>query len=40
MTVLNRDLQQEAWFGWNDISKNSKFPDVGPNAVYALGTFT
>ncbi|PVH81702.1 hypothetical protein DL98DRAFT_653861 [Cadophora sp. DSE1049] len=40
MTVVNRDLQQDTWFGWNGVSKNPKFPDVGPNPVYALGTFT
>lgn len=40
MTVLNRDLQQDAWFGWNAVSKTERFSDVGPNAVYALGTFT
>lgn len=42
MTLASEDLQEDAWFGWNDVSKNTvtHFQNVGPNAVYALGTFT
>lgn len=40
MTVVNEAEQYDAWFGWNSVSTTTVFPDVGPNPVYALGTFS
>jgi hypothetical protein len=40
MTVVNEAEQEDAWFGWNSISSTTDFEDVGPNSVYAVGTFT
>jgi hypothetical protein len=40
MTVVNEGEQRDAWFGWNSVSTTTDFEDVGPNPVYALGTFT
>jgi hypothetical protein len=40
MTVVNEVEKQDAWFGYNCVSTTSDFVDVGPNKVYALGTFT
>jgi len=39
MTVVSQPLQEDAWFGWNNVS-GGNLPDVGPNPVYKLGTFT
>jgi len=39
MTVLNQQLQQDAWFGFDRISTTTYQPNVGPNPVYAVGTF-
>lgn len=40
MTVLSKPLNQDAWFGWNSVSSMTNMPDVGPNTVYEIGTFT
>ena len=40
MTVVNEDAKQDAWFGYNDVSNTTDFEEVGPNPVYALGTFS
>lgn len=39
MTVLNTGSDDDAWFGWNGVSTKTDFNDVGPNPVYAVGTF-
>jgi len=39
MTVLNRDSQEDAWFGWNNVNTVTGLADVGPNPVYKTGTF-
>lgn len=45
MTLVNEDKEQDAFFGWNRVvargtpGGSAKFEDVGPNKVYALGTF-
>jgi hypothetical protein len=33
MTVLSTILNEDAWFGWNNISSTSTFQDIGPNDV-------
>jgi hypothetical protein len=33
MTVLSVTRNEDAWFGWNNISSTNSFEDVGPNAV-------
>jgi len=33
MTVLSTIRNEDAWFGWNNISTTSTFQDVGPNDV-------
>jgi hypothetical protein len=40
MTVVNEVEKQDAWFGYNSLSDTTVFEDVGPNPVYALGTFS
>lgn len=40
MTVVNEEEKQDAWFGYNEVSNTTNFEEVGPNPVYALGTFS
>ncbi|KAH8821540.1 hypothetical protein F5884DRAFT_850763 [Xylogone sp. PMI_703] len=39
MTVLNVQLQQDAWFGFDRVTSTIQHPDVGPNPVYPVGSF-
>jgi len=43
MTILNSanvSAKQDAYFGYNGVAQATKFPDVGPQPVYAEGTFS
>ncbi|KAB8299823.1 hypothetical protein EYC80_000072 [Monilinia laxa] len=40
MTIVDTAKGQDAFFGWNGIAAGTAFEDKGPNAVYALGTFS
>ncbi|RFU24035.1 hypothetical protein B7463_g12301, partial [Scytalidium lignicola] len=38
MTVLNHQLQQDAWFGYDHVSAIVNQGPVGPNPVYSIGS--
>jgi hypothetical protein len=40
MTVVNQNLNEDAWFGWNHVNNRTQFENVGPNPVYNLGSFS
>ncbi|PMD28381.1 hypothetical protein NA56DRAFT_696154 [Hyaloscypha hepaticicola] len=40
MTVVNQNLNEDAWFGWNHVNNRTWFETVGPNSVYNLGSFS
>ncbi|PQE22239.1 surface SP1 protein [Rutstroemia sp. NJR-2017a WRK4] len=40
MTVVNTVASQDAFFGYDQVAKATSFKDVGPESVYALGTFS